>query len=259
MKEQSTDAYEIAYTGTFGGKTTVGLAVYLTDTDDNINFTYLFPSGHAGLPAADLLQPDEPGQGSHAADATTPAQPITLSPVLMGILRQDSAAVRRSDRAAGEGRDVPEPGPDPQPRDRGLDRPPLQQRVVGLRQLLLAGHARDPGRGLRARSPTRSRRWGSRPSTASTPASATAGTTFFGNANVNYASEALWVDVLNATYAGFTDAYTMLNATLGVKLADGKVTVSLKGINLTNEKIQQHIFGDILKRSVVAELRFFAK
>ena len=51
----------------------------------------------------------------------------------------------------------------------------------------------------------------------------------------------------------------MLNATLGVKLADGKVMVSLKGINLTNEKIQQHIFGDILKRSVVAELRFFAK
>ncbi len=51
----------------------------------------------------------------------------------------------------------------------------------------------------------------------------------------------------------------MLNATLGVKLADGKVMVSLKGINLTNETIQQHIFGDILKRSVVAELRFFTK
>jgi outer membrane receptor protein involved in Fe transport len=85
------------------------------------------------------------------------------------------------------------------------------------------------------------------------------GKTVFGNANVNYASEALWVDVLNASYAGFTDAYTMLNATLGVKLADGKVTLSLKGINLTNEKIQQHIFGDILKRSLVLELRYFSK
>ena len=85
------------------------------------------------------------------------------------------------------------------------------------------------------------------------------GKTFFGNANVNYASEALWVDVLNQVWAGFTDSYTMVNATLGVKLAEGKVTVSLKGINLTNEKIQQHIFGDILKRSVIAELRFFAK
>ena len=85
------------------------------------------------------------------------------------------------------------------------------------------------------------------------------GKTFFGNANVNYASEALWVDVLNATYAGFTESYTMLNATLGMKLADGKVTVSLKAMNLTNEKVQQHIFGDILKRSVVAEVRFFGK
>ena len=27
------------------------------------------------------------------------------------------------------------------------------------------------------------------------------------------------MDVLSATYAGYTDAYTMLNATLGVKLA----------------------------------------
>jgi len=85
------------------------------------------------------------------------------------------------------------------------------------------------------------------------------GKSFFGNANVNYASKALWVDVLNQVWAGFTDSYTMLNATIGVKFADGKVTLSLKGMNLTNEKIQQHIFGDILKRSVMAELRFFAK
>ena len=76
---------------------------------------------------------------------------------------------------------------------------------------------------------------------------------------MNYASEALWVDVLNASYAGFTDAYTMLNATVGMKFVDGKLTVSLKGINLTNEKIQQHVFGDILKRSVVLELRYFGK
>ena len=62
------------------------------------------------------------------------------------------------------------------------------------------------------------------------------GETIFGNVNVNYASKALWTDVLNASYAGFTDAYAMLNATLGVKLADGKVMVSLKSTNLANER-----------------------
>ena len=85
------------------------------------------------------------------------------------------------------------------------------------------------------------------------------GKTFVGNANVNYASKALWTDVLNASYAGYTDSYTMLNATLGVKLAGGKVMLSLKGTNLTNETIQQHVFGDVLKRSLVAELRYFSK
>ena len=62
--------------------------------------------------------------------------------------------------------------------------------------------------------------------------------------------------MLTSDYDGYTDSYTMVNATFGVKWADGKVTTSLKGTNLLNEKIQQHIFGDILKRSVYAEVRF---
>ncbi len=51
----------------------------------------------------------------------------------------------------------------------------------------------------------------------------------------------------------------MLNATIGVKFAEGKATVSLRGTNLLNEDILQHIYGDLLKRAIVAELRFFAK
>ena len=38
--------------------------------------------------------------------------------------------------------------------------------------------------------------------------------------------------------------------------ADGRVTTTIKGTNLTDEVIQQHVFGDILRRSVFAELRF---
>jgi hypothetical protein len=85
------------------------------------------------------------------------------------------------------------------------------------------------------------------------------GRRFLGNVNVNYSGEAFWNDVLTSEYHGYTDSYTMLNATLGVKLADGKATVSLRGTNLLNQDILQHIYGDLMKRSVVAELRFFAR
>ena len=62
--------------------------------------------------------------------------------------------------------------------------------------------------------------------------------------------------MLNSTYHGFTDAYTLVNASFGVKWVDGKLTTTLKGTNLLNETIQQHVFGDILKRSVSLEARF---
>jgi outer membrane receptor protein involved in Fe transport len=78
---------------------------------------------------------------------------------------------------------------------------------------------------------------------------------FLGSAGVNYTDKAFWSDVLSSPFHGFTDAYTMVNATFGVKWANGKVITSLKGTNLTNEKIQQHIFGDLIKRSIFAEVR----
>jgi hypothetical protein len=47
----------------------------------------------------------------------------------------------------------------------------------------------------------------------------------------------------------------MVNGNLGVRWADGKVTTSVKAINLFNQEIQQHVFGDFLKRSLTAEVR----
>jgi len=62
--------------------------------------------------------------------------------------------------------------------------------------------------------------------------------------------------VLSSPYHGFTDAYAMLNGSFGVKWNGGKITTLVKGTNLTNQDIQQHVFGDIIKRTVVAEIRF---
>ena len=36
----------------------------------------------------------------------------------------------------------------------------------------------------------------------------------------------------------------------------GRVTTMVKGTNLLNQDIQQHVFGDIIKRSIVGEVRF---
>ena len=57
-------------------------------------------------------------------------------------------------------------------------------------------------------------------------------------------------------YAGVTKAYTMVNAGVGVRWAGDKIVTSLKVINLGNEEVQQHIFGDLVKRQIVGEARF---
>ena len=258
LKEQSTDGFELAYTGTFASKTTIGFSVYQTDTDDNINFVTLIPVGTPGFPLPTFYSVTNPARGITVPTPTTPSQPVTLSPILMGILAQippqfggpillpEKAAtylnlgpIRNrgievsvdhrinqewSANANYSWQDTPEV------LDAGSGQIPYPAKEVGLP----SEHRFNAGLGY-------------------------SGKKVFGNANVNYAGQALWVDVLGATYAGYTDAYTMLNATLGVKLASEKVTLSLKGINLTNETIQQHVFGDILKRSVLLELRYFSK
>jgi iron complex outermembrane receptor protein len=79
---------------------------------------------------------------------------------------------------------------------------------------------------------------------------------FLGNMSVNFADEAYWQDVLDARFAGTTDAFTLVNAALGVRWWDQRVTTSLKVTNLANEEVMQHIFGDVLKRQIVGEVRF---
>jgi hypothetical protein len=40
-----------------------------------------------------------------------------------------------------------------------------------------------------------------------------------------------------------------------VRWNGGKVTTTIKSNNILNKTVQQHVFGDLLKRSVVGELR----
>ena len=47
----------------------------------------------------------------------------------------------------------------------------------------------------------------------------------------------------------------MLNGTIGLKWAGQGVVTSLKMTNLANQKVMQHIFGDVLKRQIGSEVR----
>ncbi len=77
-----------------------------------------------------------------------------------------------------------------------------------------------------------------------------------GNFSVNYVSSAYWQDVLDQRFAGSTDAYTLVNGAVGVRWMGDRITTSLKVNNLANQEVQQHIFGDLMKRQVIGEARF---
>jgi outer membrane receptor protein involved in Fe transport len=252
LEEEHIDAFELAYNGTFGGKTTVGLAVYQNDIDQNINFTYLYPPD-PDLPAPTFYDSRSPAMGIGALTG----EPLTLSPMLMEILAN-----------------IPAPyGPVRLPYDvaKYLNLGPIRNRGFEAsvehrinEEWSLSGNYSWQGvpKVLGAASgqipyPLREVTVG--PRNRFNLGVSHSGSRILGSVSVNYCDKAFWNDVLSEPYWGYTDAYTMLNATIGVKLAEGRATVSVRATNLLNQAILQHIYGDLTKRAVVAELRVFAK
>jgi iron complex outermembrane receptor protein len=227
LKEESVTAYEVGYTGTFRSRTTLGAAFYVNDLEDNLNFVQL-PNSRDPYTAAN----PPPGWPLPPAILAVLAQRGIFLPrtgftyLNLGPLRQKGIElsvdhrVRRglSAFANYSWQAKPEVLDDPNPFPAAeLALPPTNRFNVGVNV--------DQGR-------------------------------FLGAVSVNYSDKAFWSDVLSSPFHGFTDAYTMLNGSFGVKWSGGKITTLVKGTNLTNESIQQHVFGDIIKRSMVAEVRF---
>lgn len=82
------------------------------------------------------------------------------------------------------------------------------------------------------------------------------GPRWYFDVGANYVDEAFWTDILDSRFWGPTDSYTMLNASVGVRLAGDKVTLSIIGTNVTDEFVQQHVFGDIIARKITGQVRF---
>jgi outer membrane receptor protein involved in Fe transport len=253
LEQEKIDALELAYTGTIDGRTTLSFAVYQNDTDQNINFVPVLPDSEnpQGLPGLEFYSPTNPARGIGA----TTFQSITLDPILMAALGQ-----------------VPPPfGPVLLPwkvatylnlgpiRNRGIELG-VQHRFSPSLNAYVNYSWQDTPKVLEADAdqiqyPI---------SEVGIPAANRFnvgvnynGPRFLGNLSINYSDEALWTDVLTSEFHGYTDSYTMLNATFGVKFAEERLSIALRGTNLTNEQILQHIYGDLIRRSVVLELSFF--
>jgi outer membrane receptor protein involved in Fe transport len=76
----------------------------------------------------------------------------------------------------------------------------------------------------------------------------------FWSASVNFQDEAYWADVLFARAP--TDAFTQLNAAAGWRFLSERLTIKIAAQNLTDERVQQHIFGDIIDRRVEAQVSY---
>jgi len=232
LTEESLTAYELAYTGTFMKKTTLGASFYINDLNHSINFTPLNPK----------------------LDPYTPANPpplwtsFGLSPALVGALALQNIFLPRTAFTY-------------------LNLGPLRQKGVELSvdhriadQLSVFANYSWQGKPQILSQSNPADQYPS--SELAFPPTNRFNVGFsadykrvLGNLSVNYADQAFWSDVLTAPYHGYTDPYTMVNATLGARWMNERLSTSVKVTNLLNRDIQQHIFGDILKRTVVFELK----
>jgi outer membrane receptor protein involved in Fe transport len=240
LQEQSLDAFELAYNGTVNGRTSFGIAVYQNDTDNSINFVSL--TDNPTFPGFQLYSVTDPPPG------VSGAQLAAINGVLAAVGRPPLALPKN-------GGSYYNLGPI---RNRGVELS-LDHSFNNRFSASFNYSWQDDPEPLTpepGQLPYPFTEINLPPQNRFNAALSYSGGRFLGMVSLNYADDAFWTDVLSGAYNGFTDSYTMLNATVGMKWADGKVTTSLKGTNLTNDDIQQHVFGDILKRSILAEVKF---
>jgi outer membrane receptor protein involved in Fe transport len=226
LTQESLTAYELAYTGTIQSRTTVGVAFYINDSNKSIRFVQL-PSNLDPYTSAN----PPPGWQLPAVVLDLIAQrgiylPRTAFTYLnLGPTRQKGVELSLDHRVSSSlsaftnysWQSKPEILKDPNPFPTvDLSLPPTNRFNAGATYS--------------------DRRW-------------------LGALTVNYTDKAFWTDVLTSAYHGFTPAYTLVNGSFGVRWNGGTVTTTIKSNNILNKTVQQHVFGDLLRRSVVGELR----
>ena len=234
LSEESTEAYEVGYTGVINDRATISAAVYFTKNTDEIFFTQVGryratnppPGWVQRLPflppavALGILELLPPPCASLTAECTTGGLPSAYSYRNLGVNRNkgfeigiDGAASRAINLFANYSYQA---APDPDFDISEVNIPPRHRFNTGM--------SFSSGR-------------------------------YLGNASVSYVDDAFFQDVLDSRFHGPTEAYTQVNGAFGVRWLGDRLTTSIKVVNLGNQDIQSHVFGDVIKQQVVGELR----
>jgi outer membrane receptor protein involved in Fe transport len=226
LTEESITAYEVAYTGSIGGRTTLGAAFYVNDHDNNINFVQL----------ANNVDP-------YTASNPPPGWP--LPPVVLTLLAPRGIFLPRTAFTYLNLGPV---------REKGVELS-FDQRVTNDVSTFVNYSWQAKPSVIDSANPFPSQELALPPTNRFNVGFNVNTGRLLGSGSVNYSDKAFWADVLSSPYHGFTNAYTLVNGSFGVKFPSARMTALVKVNNLFNKDIQQHVFGDIIKRSVVGELR----
>ena len=225
LTEESTESYELAYTGIINNRATISAAVYFTKNEDEIFFTqvgrYRATAPPPGWPLPPVVLEVLPPACVPGQPCTTGGLPSEFSYRNLGTVKNKGfelgidGAVNRALNVFANYSFQAEPEPD-----------------FALSEINL-----PPTHRFNAGFNFSSGDW-------------------LGNLSASYVDDAFFQDVLDARFAGPTEAYTQVNGAVGYRFAGDRITATLKVINLLDEDIQSHVFGDFLKRQVIGELRF---
>ncbi len=219
LKEESLTAYEIGYTGTFANKYTFGAAFYVNDTTDNIIFTQ-----------------------SATYNSANPPPGWPLPPAVLDLLNFLGSGIPSQFTYLNFDK----------VRDKGVELSLIAQTSRELNVFVNYTFQAEPVTEsaetlAELNFPSKNR--------FNVGFNYSRGR-YFGNLSANYTDDAFWTDVLTARFHGPTDSYFTINGGFGMRWAEDRLTTAIKVTNLNNADVQQHIFGDFIKRQVVGEVRF---
>ena len=78
---------------------------------------------------------------------------------------------------------------------------------------------------------------------------------YFGSLSGSFVDNAFWQD-WDPRFVGATPSYSTLDGGFGVHSADDAMTVAVRAKNLLNTAVKEHVFGDLITRTVTGEVIF---